>query len=116
MQNQFCRRQTDKTARDFQMTVNEQATTKASGPWRRRVTRATLTVSSAAFLAVTSAPMPAAADGMLVPICTNGAITYILMSFEDGNETPGHDRPGAPCHGPCLHERKRPNAALKAAL
>ena len=60
--------------------------------------------------------MPATADGMLVPICTNGAVSYILLSFEDENEPPGQNNPGAPCHGPCLHERKRPAAGSKTAL
>jgi len=57
-------------------------------------------------------PTAAAADGVLVPICANGAVRYIVMSFAGSDETPLPDEPsnGAPaaCHGPCLHERKRP--------
>ena len=68
--------------------------------------------SGAAFLTVTTIPAQAA-DGMLIPICANGAITYIKMSFEDGNETPDQDRGASACHGPCLHERKRAAGDVK---
>ena len=93
------------------------------GVWRMRIRRLALAVCCVSFTTVTSAPAPAAAagpDGLWVPICTNGAITYILMSFDgpggngpDGNDlAPPPDAPfnGSPaaCHGPCLHERKRP--------
>lgn len=77
------------------------------GVWRMRIRRLALAVCCVSFTTVTSMPAPAAANGIMVPICTNGAITYILMSFDDG-DTPPPDGPMAACHGPCLHERKRP--------
>ena len=85
------------------------------GFWRRRIARLAFAFCCVSFTYVTTAPMPAAAnaDGLLVPICTNGAIRYIVMSFDGSDETPLPDDPGAPapCHGPCLHERKRPGGA-----
>ncbi len=84
------------------------------GFWRRRMARLALASCIVSFSAVTTLPMPsaAAADGVLVPICANGAVRYIVMSFAGSDETPLPDEPsnGAPaaCHGPCLHERKRP--------
>lgn len=80
------------------------------GPWRKRLSRLSLAACCGSFLFVTTTPAPAAANGMLVPICTNGAITYIMMSFGDENDTPPPEGPTAACHGPCLHERKRPAA------
>ena len=48
----------------------------------------------------------------MAPICTaSGAIVYIFMSFDDEDAPPPPDGPMAACHGPCLHERKRPGGA-----
>ena len=75
--------------------------------WRKRLARLCVATCCGSFIAVTTAPMPVAANGMMVPICTNGAISYVLLSFDDDNAPPP-DGPAAACHGPCLHERKRP--------
>lgn len=82
---------------------------------RKAAGRLACAFSSAAFLTVTTLPAQAA-NGMLIPICANGAITYIVMSFEDENEAPDQDRNASACHGPCLHERKRAAGDAKKNL
>ena len=79
------------------------------GVWRMRIRRLALAACCVSFTTVTSIPAPAAANGIMAPICTaSGAIIYIFMSFDDEDAPPPPDGPMAACHGPCLHERKRP--------
>ncbi len=70
----------------------------------RIVNAARLTAALAMFAASLPAFGASAGETMRVPICTDGAVRYVVIDLGDGAPTAPEGGHGA-CHGPCVTAR-----------